>query len=123
MNNKLTVAIEYNSAMNLSWVADQVVQLVKSQTRDIYLISQDPKFTCDVLAEIKAKTEGDAEYHQVVQRHNIQIHVVPEECLNELADATPIGNAAVVAQDSLRKRLAPFMAHTAWRRHSMATKH
>lgn len=97
MNNKVTVAVGYNPMTNRIWVASQIINLVKSGTVDIYVINSDQRIAGDVLETVRDMTKNDLEYQQHISQHNIQIHPMAPEQIDELDDAKPAGRGAILA--------------------------
>lgn len=97
MKSKVTVAVGYNPLTNRMWVASQIIELVKSGTADIYVINSDQKIAGDVLDTVRDMTKDDFEYQQHISQHNIQIHPMSPEQIDELDDAKPAGRGAILA--------------------------
>lgn len=116
MNNKVTVAVGYSPMTNRIWVASQIIKLVKEGTSDIYIINSDQKIAGDVLETLRDMTKDDAEYQQHVVKHNIQIHPMAPEDIDELDDTVQAGRGAILANSIFS---IPLRALTKLRKHNM----
>lgn len=116
MNNKVTVAVGYSPMTNRIWVASQIIKLVKEGTSDIYIINSDQKIAGDVLETLRDMTKDDADYQQHVVKHNIQIHPMAPEDIDELGDTVQVGRGAILANSIFS---IPLRALTKLRKHNM----
>lgn len=116
MENKVTVAVGYNPFTNRIWMANQLIRLVKEGTEDIYIINSDQQVAGDVLATVKDMTKDDADYKAHVSKHNIQLHVMGPEDIDELGEAVPIGRGAIMANSIFS---IPLRVLTRLRKHNM----
>ena len=116
MNTKVTVAVGHHPMTNRYWVASKIIQLVKDGTVDIYIINSDQKIAGDVLATVRELTEHDTVYQEHVRKHNIQIHPMAPEEIDELAEAVPAGPAAILANSVFS---VPLLKLTKLRKHNM----
>lgn len=122
MENKVTVAVGYNPMANRMWLAAQIVRLVKEGTEDIYIVNSDQRIAGDVIATVRDMTKDDAAYQEHMMRHNIQIHQVASDDIEELNEAKPVGRSALLvnniltfttkALSGLRKHNMPVYATT-----------
>lgn len=97
MNNKVTVAVGYSPFTNRIWVAQQIIRLVKEGTEDIYVINSDQRMAGDVLETVRDMTKDDIEYQRHVAEHNIQLHSMDPDHIDELDAAVPVGRGAILA--------------------------
>lgn len=115
-NNKVTVAVGYNPMTNRIWVASKIIELVKEGTSDIYIINSDQKIAGDVLDTVRDMTKDDADYQHHVMQHNIQIHQMAPEDINEIGEAVQAGRGAILANSIFS---IPLRALTKLRKHNM----
>ncbi|QXO10194.1 hypothetical protein pEaSNUABM37_00235 [Erwinia phage pEa_SNUABM_37] len=116
MNNKVTVAVGYNPNTNRFWVASKIIELVKAGTADIYIINSDQKIAGDVLETVREMVKDDADYQRHVHMHNIQIHPMNPEDIDELDDVVKTGPGAILVNSVFS---LPLRALTALRKHDM----
>lgn len=116
MKNKVTVAVGYNPMTNRIWVASKIIELVKAGTSDIYIINSDQRIAGDVLETVRDMTKDDAEYQRHIVDHNIQIHQMAPEDIDEIGNAVQASRGAILANSVFS---VPLRALTSLSKHNM----
>lgn len=96
MKQKIVIGVGYNAFNNRFWIAAKVIEQVKAGARDIYIVNSDQQMAGNILDAVRDMTFTDVEYQDIAVKHNVQIHTILPEDLEELNEAKPSGIGAIL---------------------------
>lgn len=100
--NNTTIAIGYNPFINRIWVARQIISIVKEGTDDVYVVVNDDRTSKELMDTINDMVKNDLQYQEHKTKHNVQIHLVKEDTIDELSDVD-LSNSVVVTHNVFTK--------------------